>query len=97
MKKLVAIFKNKDIRDRILFTIMIFFVYRIGCNIVVPGVTLSDSIGDTDLLSLMNLMGGGALQNFSVFALGGAAARERVSVEGASLPCTYRQVSDDCR
>ncbi len=70
MKKLVAIFKNKDIRDRILFTIMIFFVYRIGCNIVVPGVTLSDSIGDTDLLSLMNLMGGGALQNFSVFALG---------------------------
>ena len=70
MKKLVAIFKNKDIRDRILFTIMIFFVYRIGCNIVVPGVQLNDSIGDTDLLSLMNLMGGGALQNFSVFALG---------------------------
>lgn len=70
MKKLVAIFKNKDIRDRILFTIMIFFVYRIGCNIVVPGVKLNDSIGDTDLLSLMNLMGGGALQNFSVFALG---------------------------
>ena len=70
MKKLVAIFKNKDIRDRILFTIMIFFVYRIGCNIIVPGVKLNDSIGDTDLLSLMNLMGGGALQNFSVFALG---------------------------
>ncbi len=70
MKKLVAIFKNKDIRDRILFTIMIFFIYRIGCNIIVPGVTLNDSIGDTDLLSLMNLMGGGALQNFSVFALG---------------------------
>ena len=70
MKKLVAIFKNKDIRDRILFTIMLFFVYRIGCNIIVPGVKLNDSIGDTDLLSLMNLMGGGALQNFSVFALG---------------------------
>ena len=70
MSKLVAIFKNKDIRDRILFTIMIFFVYRIGCNIIVPGVSLNDSIGDTDLLSLLNLMGGGALQNFSVFALG---------------------------
>ena len=70
MKKLGAIFKNKDIRDRILFTIMIFFIYRIGCNIIVPGGTLNDSIGDTDLLSLMNLMGGGALQNFSVFALG---------------------------
>lgn len=70
MSKLVAIFKNKDIRDRILFTIMIFFVYRVGCNIIVPGVTLNQSIGDTDLLSLLNLMGGGALQNFSVFALG---------------------------
>lgn len=70
MNKLVAIFKNKDIRDRILFTIMLFFVYRIGCNITVPGVTLTDSISDTDLLSMMNLLGGGALQNFSVFALG---------------------------
>lgn len=70
MKKLVAIFKNKDIKERILFTIMILFIYRIGCNIVVPGVSLSSSIGDTDLLSLMNLLGGGALQNFSVFALG---------------------------
>lgn len=70
MKKLVAILKNKDVRERILFTLMIFLVFRIGSNITVPGVSLSESIGDTDILSLMNLMGGGALQNFSVFALG---------------------------
>jgi preprotein translocase subunit SecY len=70
MKKIVAILKNKDVRERILFTLMIFFVFRIGSNITVPGVSLSSSIGDTDVLSLMNLMGGGALQNFSVFALG---------------------------
>ncbi len=70
MKKFVAIFKNKDVRERIIFTLMIFLIFRIGSNITVPGVTLSQSIGDTDVLSLMNLLGGGALQNFSVFALG---------------------------
>ncbi len=70
MKKLVAILKNKDVRERILFTLMIFLVFRIGSNITVPGVNLSQSLGDTDVLSLMNLLGGGALQNFSVFALG---------------------------
>ena len=70
MKKLAAILKNKDIRDRILFTIMIFFVFRVGSNITVPGVTLTDSMSDISLLNMMNLMGGGALQNFSIFALG---------------------------
>lgn len=70
MKKIVAILKNKDVRERILFTLMIFFVFRIGSNMTVPGVNLSSSLGDTDVLSLMNLLGGGALQNFSVFALG---------------------------
>ena len=70
MKKIVAIFKNKDVRERILFTLMMFLVFRIGSNITVPGVELTSSLGDTDVLSLMNLLGGGALQNFSVFALG---------------------------
>ena len=70
MKKIVAILKNKDVRERILFTLMMFLVFRIGSNITVPGVELTSSLGDTDVLSLMNLLGGGALQNFSVFALG---------------------------
>lgn len=71
MKKLVAIFKNKDIRDRILFTLGIVLIFRIGASISVPGVTISsDAMDTTDVLALMNLMGGGALQNFSLFALG---------------------------
>ncbi len=71
MKKLIAIFKNKDIRDRILFTIMIVLIFRIGSAITVPGVSIaSDAMDTTDVLALMNLMGGGALQNFSLFALG---------------------------
>lgn len=71
MKKLVAIFRNKDIRDRILFTLGIVLIFRIGASISVPGVTISqDAMDTTNVLALMNLMGGGALQNFSLFALG---------------------------
>ena len=71
MKKLVAIFRNKDIRDRILFTLGIILIFRIGASISVPGVTISNEAMDTNnVLALMNLMGGGALQNFSLFALG---------------------------
>ena len=71
MKKLVAIFKNKDIRDRIFFTLGIILIFRIGATISVPGVTISKDVMDTsNVLALMNLMGGGALQNFSLFALG---------------------------
>lgn len=71
MKKLIAIFKNKDIRDRILFTLGIVLIFRIGASISVPGVTIDSTAMDTtNVLALMNLMGGGALQNFSLFALG---------------------------
>ena len=74
MKKFIDIFKNKEVVNRIFFTIMILFVFRIGCAITVPGVdasALQDNImGSNNMLSLMNLLGGGALQNFSVFALG---------------------------
>ena len=63
MKKLVAIFRNKDIRDRILFTLGIILIFRIGASISVPGVTISNEAMDTNnVLALMNLMGGGALQ-----------------------------------
>ena len=71
MKKLVAIFKNKDIRDRIFFPLGLILIFRIGATISVPGVTISQDVMDTsNVLALMNLMGGGALQNFSLFALG---------------------------
>ncbi|HML99768.1 MAG TPA: preprotein translocase subunit SecY [Bacilli bacterium] len=71
MKKLAAIFKNKEIVDRIFFTIMILLVFRIGAAITVPGVNIDNfSFANSDALSLMNMLGGGTLQNFSVFALG---------------------------
>jgi preprotein translocase subunit SecY len=71
MKKLAAIFTNKEIVNRIFFVVMILFVFRIGAAITVPGVTVQDvDFQANNALSLLNLLGGGALQSFSVFALG---------------------------
>ncbi len=74
MKKFVSIFKNKEIVGRIFFTIMILFVIRIGAAITVPGVHVEDALKDAmnsgNAISMMNLLGGGALSNFSIFALG---------------------------
>ncbi|MBO8414320.1 MAG: preprotein translocase subunit SecY [Firmicutes bacterium] len=71
MKKIAAILHNKDVLNRILFTFAIFLIFRIGSAITIPGVTVSDgSFQSSDILSLMNLLGGGALQQFSLFALG---------------------------
>ncbi len=70
MKKIGQIFKNKEIVDRIFFTLMILFVFRIGAAIVCPTVTVSGEFSDADIFSMMNMLGGGALENFSIFALG---------------------------
>ena len=74
MKKIASIFKNKEIVGRIFFTIMILFVIRIGAAITVPGVTpsgqLSEALNSANAVALMDLLGGGALSNFSIFALG---------------------------
>ena len=74
MKKFVSIFKNKEIVNRIFFTIMILFVIRIGAAITVPGVdaaNLKNQLSSSgSALALMDLLGGGALSNFSIFALG---------------------------
>ncbi len=71
MKRIVDIFKNKEIVNRIFFTVIILFVFRVGAAITVPGVTVKDlDLNQNSALALMNLLGGGALQSFSVFALG---------------------------
>lgn len=74
MRKLGNILKNKEIMNRIMFTILILFIFRIGAQITVPGVTLGDDLqsylDSSYALSLMNLLGGGTLQSFSIFALG---------------------------
>jgi preprotein translocase subunit SecY len=74
MKKFVSIFKNKEIVGRIFFTVMVLFVIRIGAAITVPGISateeLQNAMNSGNAISLMNLLGGGALSNFSILALG---------------------------
>ncbi len=59
---------NKDLRKRILFTLAVLAIFSIGTTIVVPGAKAITS--DLGFLELLNLMSGGSLKTFSIFALG---------------------------
>ena len=66
-------FANKDIRKKILLTLLLLVVFRIGCYIPVPGLArglLSDAVTTNDFLGLMSGVTGGALANGTLFALG---------------------------
>ena len=79
MKRLIQTLKNiwsiEDLRKRILFTLMLVLVYRIGSYVVLPGVDPSQlgalqKQGSEGLLGLLNMFSGGAFSNASIFALG---------------------------
>ncbi len=69
-------FKIPDLRAKILFTLAMFGVYRLGATIPVPGIdleavkTFQDQQQAGGIYGLLNLFSGGALESFSVFALG---------------------------
>lgn len=69
---LAGAFKEKDVRQRMIFTLGMLIIFRIGTHITVPGVNASSlsSISESGLFNLLNIFGGGALSNFSIFALG---------------------------
>ncbi len=59
---------NKDLRHRIYFTLGALMIFILGISIRVPGT--EDLTSNLGFLELINTMGGGALKNFSIFALG---------------------------
>ena len=59
---------NKDLRHRIYFTLACLTVFILGISIRVPGT--EDLTKNLGFLELINTIGGGALKNFSIFALG---------------------------
>ena len=70
-------FKTPDLRRKILFTLSIIAVYRLGAHVPVPGVSyplvqkcISGADNSNGLLGLVNLFSGGALLQLSIFALG---------------------------
>lgn len=62
----------KNVRSKILFTIFILFVFRVGTHITVPGINAKslESVSNLPFLNMLSLVSGNALKNFSVFALG---------------------------
>ena len=61
-----------DIRQKIVFTLLMLIVFRIGTFIPVPFTdrTAIDFMNEQNVFGLLNTFGGGALQNFSIFAMG---------------------------
>ncbi len=69
-------FTIPDLRRKILFTLLLFAVYRLGATIPVPGIDLGrlnqlrEQAETGGVLGLLNLFSGGGLENFSVLGLG---------------------------
>ncbi len=61
--------KNKDLQKRILFTLLVLFIFKLGTTIIVPGVDTSN-FENLGYFELLNVFGGGALEKFSILALG---------------------------
>jgi len=75
---LVDIFRVKELRERILFTIGILVIYRLGTVLPVPGINIAalklhfDALGNTGALGIedfLDFFAGGAFKNFSIFML----------------------------
>ena len=72
-KTLVNAWKIKEIREKILYTLMLIVIYRFGSFIPIPGVDaakIAAAAGTYDILSFLNLLSGGSFGDFSIFAMG---------------------------
>lgn len=65
--------KTPDVRKRLLYTLVLIVIFRLGCYITVPGVdsiALNEAMGNTQgLAGLIDMISGGAFSRFSVFAM----------------------------
>jgi len=65
--------KVEDIRKKLLFTVFMLVIFRLGCYIPTPGVDptyIAKQVESYSILGFLNLMNGGALGNFTIFAMG---------------------------
>ena len=72
-KTIANAFKTPEVRKRVLYTLLLIVVFRLGCYITVPGVdniALNKAMSSTDgIAGLINIISGGAFSRFSVFAM----------------------------
>lgn len=72
----INIFKIPDLRRRIIFTILVLVVYRIGAHIPIPGINVDalskyfEEAQSSGFMDFFDLFSGGALKRFTIFALG---------------------------
>ena len=69
---LINAFKEKEIRKKMLLTLLMLLIFRLGCFIPVPGIASGSfqSLASNDFFSIMSTITGGSLQNGTLFALG---------------------------
>ena len=67
-----SVFKKGELRHRIVFTLGMLFVFRLGAAITIPSINAEALTGgvSTGILGIMNMLGGGMLERFSIFSLG---------------------------
>ncbi len=72
LSTLAKAFKVKDIRNKILFTLFVLIIFRLGAYITVPGINAKalTSVASSGLVSILNTFSGGGLTNYSIFAMG---------------------------
>jgi len=73
LNKIVQIFKIKDLRNKILFVLGVFALFRLMANIPVPGIAtekLREFFEGNQLFGLLNMLTGGAMDNLSIVMLG---------------------------
>ncbi|MBN2100871.1 preprotein translocase subunit SecY [Candidatus Dojkabacteria bacterium] len=72
-EKIVSIWKNKEIRDKIWFSLIILVVFRLMAAVPVPGVpldSLKDLFGDLGFGEVLSMVSGGVLENATIVAIG---------------------------
>ena len=72
-KKIATLFTDRSLRNKILFVVAIFFIFRFLSSIPVPGVDvarLNQFLQSNQFLGLFNVLSGGGLSSFSIVMLG---------------------------
>ena len=72
-KNLINAWKTPEVRKRLLYTLLLILIFRLGCYLTVPGVdmsVLSSAMSSTEGIGgFINLISGGAFSRFSIFAM----------------------------
>ena len=71
-KTLKNALKTPDVRKRLMYTLILIVVFRLGCYITVPGVDsfqLAEAFSGQGMASLIDLISGGAFSRLSIFAM----------------------------